>query len=737
MMRMVVSLAVASGVAAALGGDWTNWRGPNQNGAVPFNAVVTDWSLDGKNQLWKSPIGGRSTPVIQNGRLFLITPAGEGEKLGERVVCLDIDSGKTLWEYVFSVYHTDIVENRVGWTSLVVDPQTGNVYAHGTGGELFCLDRDGKLLWKRALAEEFGRFSGFGGRLYTPIIDQDKLIISFLNQSWGAQAPMGHRVLALDKRSGQVVWWAQLGERPMDTTYATPVTAVINGRRLLICPAADGWIHALNAHTGEPVWKYQFSARPLNSSVVVDGKYVFAAHGEENVDSTRMGRVACIDGSGAGDISKSGEVWRNDEFESRYPTPAFANGRLYVVDDAAKLYCLDAKTGKTIWQHGFGRVTRVSPVVTADGVIYLGESNGVFVILKDAGDKCQELARVQLPERNSAIDEIFGSPAVVDGRVYFASRYGTYCLGPKDAKVAERVGAPLPVEAPQADAKPKLLIYPADVTLAPGESLRLLARVHSEGGAKQQEAMAQWSVKGAAAQIGNDGTISAGKDNKPSAGLVTAKLDGMEATARVRICPKLPIAEDFEAYEPNGVPPGWINVAGKTAVVEKDGSKVLMHLAERPTPLFMRIRTFMTPSLAGGYTIEADLLGAQRPPHWKPDMGVVNSRYELLLLGSEPTLRLTSWPAVPRLQKDVPFEWAPEKWYRMKFQVRFEGGKGILRGKVWPRDQAEPSAWTIEAVDPFPNNEGSPALYGYAAGTTEKKKGAAMYFDNVKVMPNE
>jgi hypothetical protein len=162
-----------------------------------------------------------------------------------------------------------------------------------------------------------------------------------------------------------------------------------------------------------------------------------------------------------------------------------------------------------------------------------------------------------------------------------------------------------------------------------------------------------------------------------------------------------------------------------------------MQLSERPTPAFMRIRTYMTPPIAGGYTIEADMLGTPKKPMWKPDMGLVNSRYEMLLLGSEPTLRVVTWPPIPRVQKDVPFEWQPDVWYRLKFEVRLDGGKAILRGKVWPRDQQEPSAWSIETEDPFPNTSGSPGLYGYSAGTTAKSKGTQVFYDNVKVSPNQ
>ena len=73
----------------------------------------------------------------------------------------------------------------------------------------------------------------------------------------------------------------------------------------------------------------------------------------------------------------------------------------------------------------------------------------------------------------------------------------------------------------------------------------------------------------------------------------------------------------------------------------------------------------------------------------------------------------------------------------MRFEVKLDGDKAHLRGKVWPRDSAEPAQWTIEFVDPFANREGSPGLYAYSPGTTPKSKGPEVFFDNIEVRPNE
>ncbi len=117
---------------------------------------------------------------MQNGALYFINGVGDGGNLQERVVCLDADTGKLKWEHKFNVFHTDIVEDRLGWTTMVGDPETGNVYAHGVQGLFFCFDKDGKILWEHSLTEEYGRVSGYGGRTLGPIIDGDLVIVGIL-----------------------------------------------------------------------------------------------------------------------------------------------------------------------------------------------------------------------------------------------------------------------------------------------------------------------------------------------------------------------------------------------------------------------------------------------------------------------------------------------------------------------------------------------------------------------------
>jgi outer membrane protein assembly factor BamB len=715
---------------------------------VPERAIITSWSQTGDNVLWHRPYGGRTTPIVMNGQLYAITPVGTGKCLQERVICLNAKTGDTLWQHRFNVFHTDIVENRLGWTSVVGDPETGNVYAHGTGGEFFCFDPDGNVLWKHSLGEAFGRYSGYGGRLHTPIIDEDRVIISYIYilSNWGTgKRKSGHRYVAFDKRTGDVIWWSQPGGKPFDTTYSVPVVSIIDGKRMIVAANADGSIYGMLARNGERVWKFALSKRGINSSVVVDGNYAYATHSEENIEGTVMGRVVCIDATKTGDITETGEVWRADGLQVGYASPAIANGRLYVVTNAATLICLNAKTGDKIWEYELGRVMKGSPIVTADGVIYAGEVNGRFLTLKDQGSECKLLDLEKFDLRDGEVVEINGSPAFADGRLYFMNSRDLYCLGEK-GRDGEPVAFPTtPYEPPpnynRTDTVVSFRINPGDVTIHPGDQIKFKLRGYDDHGRRVAFGVggANWEIKGVDGDINQAGAFTANSENRFSAGEVIFTSHDLKTSARLRITPRLPIDEPFDGMTLGEQPPGWIGLDLKTKLVEKDGSVVLQKLMKSPSAPYCRMRAFSGPPIPTGYTVEADILGSHRAGR-RPtlsDMGLINSRYKLILLGREKQLRVVSYSPIPRLQEEVPFDWQPDVWYRAKLWVDVRDNKGIIKGKVWPRDDLEPEAWTIEVVDPCPNHQGSPGLYAYTKGTTPRKEGAAVFFDNYRVYRND
>src|SRR5579872_6012104 len=124
--------------------DWPMWRGPELNGVSREKGLIEKWSPRGRgeNVLWKrDDLGGRSTPICMRGKLYTIVRDHPDTVIeGEKVVCVDAATGKTIWENVFNVFLSDVPAPRVGWSSVVGDPETGNVFALGVCGFFQCID---------------------------------------------------------------------------------------------------------------------------------------------------------------------------------------------------------------------------------------------------------------------------------------------------------------------------------------------------------------------------------------------------------------------------------------------------------------------------------------------------------------------------------------------------------------------------------------------------------------------
>jgi outer membrane protein assembly factor BamB len=744
-------LVLAGSVQAA---EWHSWRGPWQTGVSPDTNLPATWSDDPSNPqnfLWKQPYGCRSTPIIMNGRVYINNQVGQGVTEQERVMCFDAKSGKVLWEKHFSIFHTDIVNTRLGWTNLVADPVTQRVYWHGTQGYLVCFDKDGKTIWHKSLVEEYGRVSGYGGRLTSPALAGNLLILGMTNSSWGDQGKGSNRFLALNKLDGTPVWWSDPTNKP-GTYYSTPTVATINGEHLLITGGADGAIHALQVGTGKPVWSYAFCKGAINCSPAVVGTLVYANHGEESPGTNVQGRVICVDAAKITD-GKPELVWQKDGVEAKYTSPLVHEGRLYVADDVAKLWCFDAKTGAKIWTYVYGRNAMASPV-WGDGKIYVTDKNAKFHILEPGAMKCKRLDEHFFAGKDGTDVESYGNAAIAEGRVYFATRDEIYCIATKDGKS-------MPASIGKAELKKgkpaQLALYPCDIRTTPKMQVPLKLKVYDEygnfledlggadgpkltlpepplpPGAKKQppalvadlllqpDAVAwQFSAKFA-----------------PQQGYVDAEWKGLKARARVRVAPGLPYAPDFNKMPEGAAPAGWVHTQGKFLIKKLgDGKQVLAKVTTNSNPLIARGPGFLgTPEMTD-YTIEADVLGT-KVNDYLPDMGVGACRYTLMLAGQTQTLRLVSWDAMPRVDQSISYPWTPGTWYSLKLRAEVSSGKTMLRCKVWPKADKEPQNWDIEFNDPAPNLEGSPFLYGYVQGHGADQPGTDVFYDNVRVTPNK
>jgi len=710
------------------GVDWTFWRGPGSNGISPETGLVDNWDPNGgpgSNVSWKrSDLGGRSTPVVMNGRLYMLCRSErESSREREQVVCLDAATGETIWANVFNVWLSDVPDTRVGWSNVTADPETGNVYALGVCGFFQCINGEtGETIWSVPLHERFGLLSTYGGRTNTPVIVDNQVIISSIVIGWGEMAKPAHRFISFDKGTGEVIWFNGTRPLPYDTTYSTPTVTALAGQKSIVFGSGDGAVWAIQPRTGSHIWQYKFSRRGLNVSPLVIGDKVLSGHSEENVVGTSMGAVALIDGSGAGDVTKSHELWKYEEVMMGKSSPIAVGNRVYCFDDRAKVYVYDLESGEQIGRKlALGRVMRGSPLY-ADGKIYaVGNSGNWAIFQPDEEQGLIKLSSGRLPNSET----MDASPIVSHGRLYLETSGGLYCVEDNEKTSAVAEGVIQPEEAAAEDkVATQLQVVPADALIRPGQSQQYKVLLYNAAGQLIGPAEDAELTVDAYGTVEGD-TFNSSADAAHVAAYVTATSGELSGRARIRIVPDLPWSFDFDDL--TAPPITWVGARYRHVIREVDGSNAMVKITTIPKGT--RSRSWMGHSDLSNYTIQADVKGA-RSNDKMPDIGLTGQGYCLDMQGESQRLQIRTWVPQERMAKTLDFAWKEDQWYTMKFRVAVEDGKAVLRAKVWEKGTEEPADWLLEATDDVPVTSGSPGLYGNA-------KDAEIYLDNITVSANQ
>lgn len=594
-LASILSVTTATaGVPHSAAMDWPYWRGPSMNSTSHETGIVDRWSPD-ENVLWMNQdAGGRSTPIVMKGRVYVLTrDQAETPKEGEKVLCLDAKTGEKLWENRFNVYLSDVPDTRVGWSSVVGDPETDRVYALGVCGYFQCLDaKTGETIWSRSMFEEYGLLSTYGGRTNFPIIHGDLVIISAVIIGWGEMAKPGHRFIAFDKTNGQTVWFSGTRPLPYDTTYSAPVLATINGQDQLIFGSGDGGIHAFQPQTGRNIWTYNVSARGINTSPTVVGNTVYAGHSEENIDDTKMGALFAIDATKSGNITSTGEIWRKKEWFVGKSAPIYIDGRIYACEDTGTMLIVDAKTGEEIDTVKLGGPIRNTPLYV-DGKLFVVTENGRWWTFKPSDEGVETVYRARM-----RLGTVSASPIVSHGRLYVQTSDGLYCIGtegqtPSVDGSAETTQAAATVT----DTKPAhVQVVPVETLLRSGDKAqrqKFQVRLYNAIGQYLKTvpgSEVEFAVDGPG-QVNGNGRYQAPTDAVHGAATVTARYGTLSGTARVRVMPPLPWSFDFSSGE---VPVSWVGVRYRHVTVDFDYFSQLESEDPLASQLYLYLQTEFT-----------------------------------------------------------------------------------------------------------------------------------------------
>ena len=360
-------------------------------------------------------------------------------------MALDADTGRSVWEYKFNLFQSDVPPHRIGWASPAADPETGNIYALSGGAQVIALSRDGKLLWDRSFGEEFAAFTTHGGRTMSPLVDGDLVIVSAAVSNWGThgqprapadRARQAHRRRRLRLESGRPALrhGLRVAAHRHHQRHA-PADRRPRRRRGARDQAAD---------RRESLELRRRQARDQHRRRRQAATRCSCRTATRTSTGNALGLLAAIDGSQTGDIKTT--QWAVQGHRVRVLVAA--RRRHAPLSDRRRL---DAARLRHRERHGalgscaLGTAQKAPPVL-ADGKIYVGTDNGKFFIIRPRVDRGEILSTVELPiSTNSCCgsegtpEQILGGAAISRGRIFFVSSDAVYAIGSRQRDVADRL----------------------------------------------------------------------------------------------------------------------------------------------------------------------------------------------------------------------------------------------------------------------------------------------------------
>jgi outer membrane protein assembly factor BamB len=404
-------------LATTASADWSDFRGPTFDGHAPAGVrLPLQWS-ETNNVTWKTaiPHKGWSTPVILGKQIWLTTASEDGHDFF--AICVDAGSGKILFNE--RLFHTDTPEPLGNKLNSYASPspviEAGRVYVHFGSYGTACLDTSSfKVLWKRDdLPCKHFRGPGSSPALFDDllILTMDGIDVQYL--------------VALDKKSGKTVWktdrtanWNDIeadgqprGGGDFRKAYSTPLIVNFKSAKQMITVGSKA-AYAHDPTTGKELWKLDHVGFSPAARPVFDGTNVFIStgNGKAEMIAVRLG--------GTGALTETNILWRNSRGTPRMPSPVLAGELLFLLSDGGIATCLEAATGKELWQERLGGEYAAS-MIYANDRIYCFSQDGKATVLKPS--RTFEILNV------SRLDGGFmASPAVIGNAFILRTRTHLY-----------------------------------------------------------------------------------------------------------------------------------------------------------------------------------------------------------------------------------------------------------------------------------------------------------------------
>lgn len=352
--------------------NWSNWRGPQQNGTAPEADFPLQWGPE-ENIAWRVELAGSgaSTPIVWQDRIILTTPI-EGKN---GVICLD-RTGQKLWQATVGEEVPGKHRKGTGTNpSPVTDGET--IFVYFKSGDFAALDFSGMVLWQQNLQEEYAEDTLWWDLGTSPVLTSRHVVVACMQTGPSYLA-------AFDKSSGEEAWKVDrnLGApEEAAQSYSTPVVVTHEGQEQIIVLGADH-VTCHDAADGREIWRVggfnpdgERFFRSIASPVITNG-IVIAPYARGNtLTAIRMG--------GEGDVTESHVLWRKSGLSADVPTPVARDGKVYVCTDRGTVGCLDAETGEELWTVAMERNRNnysSSPILSGQRLYLIREDGTAFVV---------------------------------------------------------------------------------------------------------------------------------------------------------------------------------------------------------------------------------------------------------------------------------------------------------------------------------------------------------------------
>ena len=391
----VVSLLVTLS-SQARAEDWPQWRGVRRDGTWEATNLIDKFDSPKQSAKWRQPISsGYSGPTVSDGRVFITDRVDSPEEI-ERIHCLDFETGKPLWLKEYPCPYGAVSYKAGPRAAVAID--SGLAYALGSTGKLHCLRvEDGEIVWFRDLDEDYDITRNdnqtrmpIWGISASPLLVDDLVVLHIGGRD-------GACVVALDKLSGKERWRA-LDDRAQ---YSTPILIQQAGRDVVVVWTGDS-VAGLDPKTGTVFWRHEMkpTRMPIGCATPIvqdDMLYVTSFY-----DGSLMLRLDQSE-------PKVTQVWRaigqnernTKALHSIISTPIWLGHFIYGVDSYGELRCLNAKTGKRIWEDKTATPrARWSTIhfTKHDDDIWMFNERGELLISRLSEEGFEEISRTKILE---------------------------------------------------------------------------------------------------------------------------------------------------------------------------------------------------------------------------------------------------------------------------------------------------------------------------------------------------